>query len=159
MNFYWAIRQARDIVISVNSLGTWFFSKEYLYGQYGTSFRNYPVQNRGERGWLPTYVRTHLRCLRTLRSNLLPRSSLDPLTFALPSLWIKLSIWNLHYGKLAAGKLDVQEAKEIGKFSYRPVKKGKWKMLMHLYRYLIHAPVPPSISDPASWVCWTVWKE
>jgi hypothetical protein len=22
--------------------------------QYGTSFINYPVQNRGERGWLPT---------------------------------------------------------------------------------------------------------
>jgi hypothetical protein len=26
-----------------------------LCGQYGTSFRNCPVQNRGERVWLPTY--------------------------------------------------------------------------------------------------------
>jgi hypothetical protein len=25
-----------------------------LCGHYGTSFINYPVQNRGERGWLPT---------------------------------------------------------------------------------------------------------
>ncbi len=40
--------------IRANSLGTWFFSKEYLCGHYGTSFINYPVQNRGERGWLPT---------------------------------------------------------------------------------------------------------
>ncbi len=52
--FYWANRQPRDIAISVNSLGTWFFSKEYLCDQYRTSFRNYPVQNRGERGRLPT---------------------------------------------------------------------------------------------------------
>ncbi len=27
--FHWATRQARDIAISANSLGTWFFSKEY----------------------------------------------------------------------------------------------------------------------------------
>ncbi len=25
-----------------------------MCGHYGTSFINYPVQNRGERGWLPT---------------------------------------------------------------------------------------------------------
>ncbi len=47
-------RQARDNAIRANSLGTWFFSKEYLCGHYGTSFINYPAQNRGERGWLPT---------------------------------------------------------------------------------------------------------
>ncbi len=52
--YLWATRQVRDIAINVNSLGTWFFSKEWLCGQYRTPFRNYPVQNRGERGWLPT---------------------------------------------------------------------------------------------------------
>jgi hypothetical protein len=46
--------QARDNAIRANTLGTWFFSKEYCCGQYGTSFINYPLQNRGERGWLPT---------------------------------------------------------------------------------------------------------
>jgi hypothetical protein len=29
-----------------------------LCGHYGTSFINYPVQNRGERGWLPTCAPT-----------------------------------------------------------------------------------------------------
>ncbi len=52
--YHWTSRQARDIAISATSLGTWFFSKEYLCGQNITSFRNYPVQNRGERGLLPT---------------------------------------------------------------------------------------------------------
>ncbi len=51
--YHWATRQARDIAITANSLGTWFFSKEYLCGQCETSFRNYLIQNRGERGsWL-----------------------------------------------------------------------------------------------------------
>ncbi len=31
--FHWATRQARDIAINANSLGTWFFSKEMLRGR------------------------------------------------------------------------------------------------------------------------------
>ncbi len=57
-------RQAGDNAIRANSLGTWFFSKEYLCGQYGTSFINYPVQNRGEREWLPTCGADPLPLLR-----------------------------------------------------------------------------------------------
>jgi hypothetical protein len=42
------------IAIIANSLNIWFLSKEQLCGQYGMSLRNYPVQNRVERGRLPT---------------------------------------------------------------------------------------------------------
>ncbi len=52
--YHWATRQARDTAISANSLGTWFFYKEQLCGQYRTSLRNDLVQNRVERGRLPT---------------------------------------------------------------------------------------------------------
>ncbi len=56
--YHWATRQARDIArdiaISANSPCTWFFSKEQLCGQYRTSFRNYPAQNRVEMGRLLT---------------------------------------------------------------------------------------------------------
>ncbi len=63
--YHWATRQARNIAISANSLGTCFISKEQLCGQYETSLRNYPVQNRVERGRLPTCDKTnpvHIFC-------------------------------------------------------------------------------------------------
>jgi hypothetical protein len=59
--YHWATKQARDIAISATSLGTWFFSKEHLCGQYGTSLRSYPTQNRSGRGRLPTCVLVRLR--------------------------------------------------------------------------------------------------
>ncbi len=52
--FHWATRQGRDIAISANSLGTWFSQGE-VARQNATSLRNYPEQNRVQRGCLPTY--------------------------------------------------------------------------------------------------------
>jgi hypothetical protein len=52
--FHWATRQARDIAISVNSLGTWFFSKEQLRDstQRLLEITRYRTEQRG--GRLPT---------------------------------------------------------------------------------------------------------
>ncbi len=68
--YHWAARQARDIAISANSLGTWSFSKEQLCGQFRRSLRNYPIQNRVERRRLPNAYLWYKQCtLATQKSS------------------------------------------------------------------------------------------
>ena len=52
--YHWATRQARDIAISANSLGTWFFSKEKLRGKMQRLLEIIPyrTEERGG-GFLP----------------------------------------------------------------------------------------------------------
>ncbi len=61
--FHWATRQARDIAISANSLGTWFFSKEKLCGRTQRLLEIIPYRTEYRGGWLPACALHSIRLI------------------------------------------------------------------------------------------------